>query len=293
MQKEIANYYSPVGVKKRERSKSSPEAGQRPEKRKTVVQEVGMDDKKMKALLDSLENRLMESINGTLSKLATKEDMVSLKMAVQNVVAENVTLRGEIDALSLSNQKLVNRVVELEDRSRRNNLVFKGLQYELGGADYVAIVRDFCINFLGCRKEIYINRAHLLGNRKVAGPIIAHLPVDDDVNFVLRNAKKLKGTHFFIHKDFSFETRKARAKLLALRKVILSYQPREKVIVTHDRMIVKGVVFKWDDGIGLQSGNRSGEEKLRGLIGRCAEEVLEKFKEEERKRGYEGISVSE
>jgi len=100
-----------------------------------------------------------------------------------------------------------------ENRSRRNNIIFRGLKYECATVDYVRTVKDFCVSHLGARAGTWVNRAHALGKKIDNGPIIAHFPDDQDIHFITRNSRKLKGTQFVIHKDFAFDTRKRRSKL--------------------------------------------------------------------------------
>lgn len=69
----------------------------------------------------------MELLNRKLNKLAIKDDFSSLTLAVQNVVTDNKVLKCEIESLNWCNKNLLKQIVELENRSRRNNLIFKGL----------------------------------------------------------------------------------------------------------------------------------------------------------------------
>lgn len=291
MQGAIDSYFSPSGSKKRDRSTVSPEVNSKPGKKRVDIPTIKMDEQKFKVLLDGLENRIMENFNKKLSTLATKEDVSGLTETVQVLSVENEEIKSNLQSLTLCNKILTKRLINLEDRNRRNNLIFKGLQFEPNETNFVLVVRRFCMNYLRCHENLFINRAHLLGNpKKNSSLIIAHFPCDDDVNFILSNVKKLKGTNYFVSKDFSYETRKKRGKLMALRKIIMSKKPGSKVRVVHDRLIIGEVSFTWDDDSGwLQFGNLNGEEKFNELLGNESEEILKTFKEGHRNNKHQRL----
>lgn len=72
---------------------------------------------------------------------------------------------------------------DLENRSRRNNLIFKGLKQE-GNDNAVGLVKDFCVNVLGARNELCVTQAYPLGRKQVNGPITAHIPNDHNIKFI-------------------------------------------------------------------------------------------------------------
>lgn len=60
-----------------------------------------------------------------LSNIATKEDLVSLSIQVTGLVEENKILKEEVSRLKAAELVVVARLVDLEARSRRNNLMFR------------------------------------------------------------------------------------------------------------------------------------------------------------------------
>lgn len=269
MQKEIDSFYSPIGSKKRGRSLSSPEAMPQVEKKKSL----GVDADLLKSMFLDFEKKILENLDGKLCNLATKNDILPITNSIGKLVEENKLLKEEISVLARRNEQLLNRVVDLEDRGRRNNLIFKGLAFDCDCTDFVSIIKSFCIEYLGCSESIWINRAHPLGNVK-SRTLIAHFPNDADLNFILYNAKKLKGTKFIIHRDFSRETRVVRSRLLDIRKEILKVKPKLRVVVAHDRLIVGETTFKWDSNNGLMFGDMCGKDKLSEIIGTGAQRVI-------------------
>lgn len=62
---------------------------------------------------------------------------------------------------------------------------------------------------------MYINRAYPLG--KDGSAIIAHIPNGSDIEYVMRQTKRLKGTGYAVLKDYPKEVRVKRASLMAVR----------------------------------------------------------------------------
>lgn len=84
-----------------------------------------------------------------------------------------------------------------------------------------------------------------MGERKDNAPIIAHLPVDSDIECILKNTTKLKRTGFRVHKDFSFETRRKRGKLLELRwESVKAVGDRKNPLIV-DQLLIDGRKFSW------------------------------------------------
>ncbi|RZF41712.1 hypothetical protein LSTR_LSTR017691, partial [Laodelphax striatellus] len=204
---------------------------------------------------------------------------------------QNKQLKSQVEALKVQNEFIVRRVENLENRSRRNNLIFRGLKYECATADYARIVRDFCVSHVGARAETWVNRAHALGKKIDNGPIIAQFPDDQDIQFITRNSRKLKGTRFVIHKDFAFDTRKRRSKLFRVFGELKKRVPGVRVSVELDRLIVNGQVFTLDGENGLVS---KGEDGLRKIGNMFDENVMQAVRrsmcgeETEQERGGEG-----
>ncbi|XP_039291716.1 uncharacterized protein LOC120353123 [Nilaparvata lugens] len=273
MQRDIQSYCTPTVSSKRGRSQNSPEVEGQSSRKKTTM---GVDEEFMEKLFQDFENRITSNIDEKLQQFRkdSQQDIATMKTVVDQLVTENKKLTNKLNQISITNKSLSKRVIDLEDRSRRNNLIFKGLKYNVKTFNPLSVVKNFCADYLGSRKDIWINRAHPLGAAKDNGPIIAHFPDDSDVFHILKNAKKLKGTGYYVHKDFSFETRKSRAKLFAMRKEIIKIRPQEKVFVNHDRITIGNVTFGIEETGRLKIGNRSGEERLREILGDHTDTVL-------------------
>ena len=107
--------------------------------------------------------------------------------------------------------EMKNRLVDLEDCSRRNNLRINGIK------EGKSETWEECEERVNCfleekldmdTSEIWIERAHRVGEKKRGQErqIVVQFNSYKNKLDILRNCKKLKGTNFSIFEDFSKET---------------------------------------------------------------------------------------
>lgn len=218
-----------------------------------------------------------------LKPLATKDDLNNFKKIINDVVIENKAMKEEILHLKAANRILINKVDDLENRGRRNNLLFWGLSSS-DKADCVGVIKEFCKNQLQLESDLQINRAHFLQATGSKKAIIAHLPRDSDIHSILRNCNKLAGTKISVQRDFSLTTRKKRARLLSLLKEV-KYKTECKVKLSRDMLIVNGTQFSMADDLeGLLHREECGFEKFHELTGLEAAVILHNFEKNNEKR---------
>lgn len=210
-----------------------------------------------------------------MEKLASKDDIAVVRSDIGVLREETNILKEEIEKLKRYNIEITGRLNDLENRGRRNNLIFKGLKYG-EKVDYVMLVKNFCTNILGASDEVYVNRAHPLGRMQKNGPIIAHIPNDYDLNYILQCSKKLKNTEYVIHRDFSKDTRAVRSKFFQLKKEITKVVPNSRISVIQDRLVVEGRSFTLD-GDRLMDGKENGCKSLLQMTGHDFTEVFTKI----------------
>ena len=98
------------------------------------------------------------------------------------------------------------KLIEFEDRSRRNNLCFDGLTEDPNEtwADCERKVQEVLSNNLNIKGNIDIDRCHRFRKRRGSRPrtiVYRFLRFKDKQN-ILQNAKKLKNTGIYIYEDF-------------------------------------------------------------------------------------------
>ncbi|KAG8325679.1 hypothetical protein J6590_060717 [Homalodisca vitripennis] len=221
-EKKIVEYFTPRSAQrtKRQRSNSSPGS---------VLQIGNMNDR----VEDMIHRQLMEGLSGLLddklSKLATKDDLANL---TGNLGRKLVT------HLKAQEQIILNRLINLESRSHRNNLICKGLKWA--------------------------GRAHPLG--RDGKTLFAHLLEDSDVDYLISQArKKLKGTGYVVQRDFPREIRQTSTRLTALRVEIERVVGKRKMPLVFDHLIVEECRLTWENG-KLRAGQCGGVRKLQDLL---------------------------
>lgn len=256
----IKDYFSPTRSAKRNRSNSSPE--QLPSLRKQQKSdELEMTGKSVISMKD-----IEGLFDRKLAVLATKEDVGLIVKELNNLREENRALKVEVNGLKEQNREIRYKLNDLENRSRRNNIIIKGLKLQ-ENSNITEMVKKFCVEMLGTRSDIWVNRAHSLGRNRMDGPVIAHIPDDYDINFIFKNAYKLKGTDYIVHRDFSETTRRVRAKLLLIKKEVKKLFPTKEVFITQERIRVEKKVFALEDGKLRTSDCQDGIRMLSELLG--------------------------
>ena len=131
------------------------------------------------------------------------------------------------------------KLMELEDRSRRNNLHLDSLTEDHNETwdECERKVQNVLLNKLNIEGNIEIDRCHRLGKRRGSRPrtiVCRFLPVKDKQK-ILQNAKKLKDTGTFIYEEFCSDTMELRKSLW---EKVLEYCQQGKYAYLNYRTIV-------------------------------------------------------
>ena len=208
-------------------------------------EEISME--KIRDLFDIMFKKQEENI---LKILAANTKMFTEQMKVVNEKVQDIEksiefthneTKKEMNWIRDQHRKEIDelreKVRDMEDRSRRNNIRIEGVR-ESENEDWSTTkekIRDIFQKNLGIKQQITIERAHR-GKRQGNKPrtIIAKILNYEEKELILANARKLKGSGIFIHEDFSRETVLIRQKLWEEVK-----QLREKgkyAILQYDRI---------------------------------------------------------
>jgi hypothetical protein len=259
----IDKFFSPVNrTTKRLRPYSSPES-ENGEDRTADNMDGGGDEKVGDITRSQLLNDLANLLDSKLVNMATKEEFAQLTGQVAKLQEENVALREQVMNLQEREKLVLNRLVDLEGRSRRNNLIFRGLKWSKTTRDFPDLVRRFCNEMFGSADSIFINRAHPLGGGSDA--IIAHIPNDTDIYYIMSRVSGLRGTGYAVHRDYPKEVRGKRACLSKLRAEIERVAGKQRSTLYFDHLTVKGHRFTWDEG-RLLAGQEDGVKVLKTLF---------------------------
>lgn len=144
--------------------------------------------------------------------------------------------------------ELVNKVDDMENRSRRNNLVIYGVTED---SDEEARTLENKIKE-GIFKDTLdlevksIERIHRIGNRygQRPRPIILRLFDYREKNKILSCCNKLKGTPISISEDFSKRIRDIRSNLW--RSAAIERANGTKASLSFDKLRLNGRIYTWD-----------------------------------------------
>ena len=205
-----------------------------------------------------------EKLTLILSKVSVNESRVSL---IQTKLDSVLTINSRVSAIEnvVKSQNdrlklLEYRSLDIEARSRRRNLLFKGLQ-ENRRENCFEVVRDFIRLHLRIDTDMYLERAHRLGRFSVnkTRPIIVAFRDFCDTEDILRATSVLKGSNYGVSRDYPNEIAKARQSLWTQFKDLRGNNPNKKVSLGYPaKIFIDGdtVVDKFPDWFPVLNGSR-------------------------------------
>jgi hypothetical protein len=224
-----------------------------------------------KELLEMHENTLIKIFNERFKQIESdliffKEENKQLKLElneanktmgflsekyeeIKETLAANKTKFQEQNKTSIKNHEselLIDKMAELEDRSRRNNLRFEGIEETEGETweNCEEKIKLLLKGKLGIDKEITIERAHRTGKNKNEDTkrkrtIVAKFLNFKDRESILLKYKKMKlwNEKLFINEDYSERTINIRKQLFTQAKELRLSGKFAKVV--YNKLITK------------------------------------------------------
>lgn len=162
---------------------------------------------------------------------------------------KNEQFEQRISDVEVNRRKLEARLDNLENRSRRTNLVFFGIPDDTvreSWEESETLVRRICKGNLDI-DVTSIQRAHRLGTFKERScrPIIASFQNWKERDNIMRNAFKFKNSAYSVSEDFSALVREKRRKLWDYSKE-KRQDKNNKVYLTYDKLVINGDTYAWD-----------------------------------------------
>lgn len=193
---------------------------------------------------------------------STNQRLLKAERTVHEIRESTLENKARIDTLAYKS-------IDLEARQRRNNLIFWGIP-EVRNEECMVVISDFLTERLELDPEaICIQRAHRIGRplnlrRNIIGravsnpkhrPLIALFRDYQDVELIISNAGKLKGTSFGINRDYPPEIIAARKPLLEEKRKLKSANPNSNISIQFpaklikDGHLIKDMFPNWQDSI--------------------------------------------
>lgn len=177
-----------------------------------------------------------------------------IELKIKNIEASTLALKDvgkKVSDLEKTVQSLRDSVVDLEDRSRRNNLLVFGIpekDKEMVDDLRESIIQDVFTKILGVHISS-VERLHRIGRKQPSSdrprPVILKLIDHREKINILVNCSKLKGSDISISEDFSLTTRIKRKKLWDSTSELRKSDRKVKLV--HDKVKIDDELFQWDD----------------------------------------------
>lgn len=185
-------------------------------KLQTIIERMASMETKLENKLDIYTQKMEKRIQAIEDKSKDHEDRIEeqeSRLAMANV--EITSLETEIIQLKANQKKQQRRIIDAENRSRRDNLIFHNIDQRSGDRrlNYPDIVSNFLFHTLKLPAYPIIRAHSLPKNKKGYCPIIVKFQYSADTKIILQANKQLKQTNMFITEDFAPETWEKRRKL--------------------------------------------------------------------------------
>ncbi|XP_037507332.1 uncharacterized protein LOC119383323 [Rhipicephalus sanguineus] len=185
-----------------------------------------------------------------LAEIVTKQ--TELEQKIDSVIAKSNVIEERIKIVEKSERKTEAKIDDLENRSRRLNLVFYGVpdnERQETWEKSESLIKDICSDVLKL-DNIPIERAHRLGafTEGRTRPIVASFSGWKARESVMRNAYKFKNTSFSVSEDFSHAVREKRRLLWNYAKEKRDSK-EYRVRLNYDKLTINGKTFVWDSEI--------------------------------------------
>ena len=209
-------------------------------------------DQTMQDLLTPIQEQLRKT-NTILDTLTGQMTLVLNRL--DSLEEKNNDLRNELQKVTRENELLVKRIDSLESHSRRNNLVITGVamknRSETWEETEKTVLHLFKSNLNIDLPPTAVERAHRLGTRGDAPPIIVKLGFFKDRQRILESRKKLKdkNSKVFIREDFTTRVRAVRAKLAEFCRQQREMGKSPKMVFDH--VYIDGHRYDLDERSGM------------------------------------------
>lgn len=206
-----------------------------------VLNELQSGQTVMLAQLKSIEKKLADH-DKTFSEIKARLDKIETSCAsIDDMQAELVKVNETCTENTAQINALSTRMNEAENRSRRNNLVFYGIEDKPKETwlDSEKIVIEHCKQILDIQVEPRdIERAHRIGSYQTGKrrPIIVKFAHFKYKEHILSSGRKFKDTGYAVAQDLSPSTRLAHKRLSEFgRAQNMRYRLRHEKLITNDK----------------------------------------------------------
>ncbi|XP_037278177.2 uncharacterized protein LOC119171476 [Rhipicephalus microplus] len=225
-----------------------------------VEENPGPEVEKMLEEILSNQTKLLAKVNEIQAKQTSTDASISDMHVRLQTIEKQLEGLGEIQSRLTMIESSVGRhdseltalarqIDDLDNRSRRNNLLVRGVEEEEFEDEAVLLskVNDDIFDKLLGSKCSSIERIHRLG-KKIPGrsrPVILKVGDFRDKTKILKNCRNLKGTQFSISEDYSKRVVEIRKQLWISSADERAKGAKVKLII--DKLKVNNVLYGWNE----------------------------------------------
>ncbi|CAN7995630.1 unnamed protein product [Ixodes hexagonus] len=204
-------------------------------------QEFGRDLKEIKQNQMRLESNVQD-----LDQKIDKLEKSFLEIQVLKGTVES--MKDTVRILEHNVDRQNERIDELENHSRRNNLVVFGLPEE-DGETITALKENVLNNIFAKTLKVTVTSLeliHRIGQKKpgTCRPVFMKFLDSSEKQDVLENCKKLKGSKLSVSCDYAKETLNIRKKLWESARS--NKKKGDKVFLVHDKLRINDQMYYWN-----------------------------------------------
>ncbi|CAG2184797.1 unnamed protein product [Mytilus edulis] len=159
---------------------------------------------------------------------------------------DSQSIKDELRKLESYNEKLKGKLLDMQCRSMKYNLIFTGLQ-EQRDENCEMKIRQFIHNEMKIQKPLEFGNIHRFGKSEPGKPrpIIARFLYYSDLDMVKKAGRNLRGTFYGVNEQFPPEIEEQRRKLYPIAKQ--ARKEKLKVVMKRDKLYINDKLVKPDE----------------------------------------------
>lgn len=206
--------------------------------------------------INSIEGNLNQSIEfATDTATQALTEICTMKLLFRDQCRKMDDIVYQVEHLKAENKYLREKVNNVEDQSRRDNLLYYGFKEERGETDQDCMRKTYeLLRYrVGIPPQLLAKMKVVRAHRKgpyVPGkdrPIIVKMHFFPDKQHILSKAPALAGTGYYINEDFSADTEANRRELYpVMKEARKSSVYKDKTHIFRDKIVCEGKVYTAD-----------------------------------------------
>ena len=194
--------------------------------------------------LDGIETDMKEI---KLSLEYAHAEITDLKEENEKIKSDQNKERERIQKLEEDNKVLRSKIVDLQARSMRDNLMFFNIPENEpeNTTDIIHKILEEKMEIRDAQNTVKIDRSHRIGKKREGNqkprPIVVKFNFYQDREYVRTHARKLKGTNIGISEQYPEEIESIRKTLYPELKKAKAEGKRAKIV--RDKLIIDGRIF--------------------------------------------------